>query len=246
VARLVTAEGGATHEARALGAEGRAFAQAAVAEMTRGEPVDAVTLRIDGVPRRVELLDGTATVPAEALGRPGEHRVELDAPRGAVALLRLHAEYGLPWDLAPPPADRGPLALALLGEAGAIDSRSGYVIEVRNVAPRLVSAPVVEIDLPAGAELDERARQTISGQSARSPDVLGRTLVLHLRPLCPGAVARVELPLRWSVAGRLRGMGAVGHAADRPRAVSILPSREVRVADSHDQGQPSQPQGGVR
>lgn len=246
VARLATARGGHSPEARALDPLGRALAQAAAAEMTRGRPIGAVTVRIDGAAQRVELLDGVATVPAPALGRSGEHRVELEAPPEAVALLRLRAEYGLPWTVAPPPPDRGPLALALEGAPGAIDGRSGYALEVRNTSPRLLLAPVIEVDLPAGAELDERARRAIAQQTARPPDLLGRTLVLRLRPLCPGARARIELPLRWSVAGRLRGMGATGYAADRPRALSILPSREVVISDSGGQARPPQPQGGAR
>jgi hypothetical protein len=233
-ARLATAAGGGMPEARALESLDRTWAQAAAAALVRGRPVASVTLRVDGEARRVDLAGGVAEVPLDALGRPGDHRVEVDAPEGAVVLLRLRAEYGLPWSVTPPPSDRGPLSLSITGETGGLDGRAALRLEVRNTAPRLVSAPVVEIDLPAGAELDEGARQAIAARSARPPDFSGRTLTVALRPLRPGAVAVVELPVRWSVAGRMRGLGAVGYGADRPEAVTVLPSREVRVDDPRE------------
>ena len=230
-ARLASVEDGATPEARALDTEGRALARAAAVALMDGHRVEALTLRIDGTPREVELEASAATIPMRALGRPGAHRVEIIAPAGAVALIRVRAEYGLPWRVAPPPSERGPLTLSIDGDVGVIDSRSRLRLVARNTAPRLVSSPIVEIDLPAGAEIDVRARERIEAQIARPLDVSGRTLTLRLRPLPPGAEAVVELPLRWSVSGRLRGLGAVGYAADRPRSVSVLPSREVIIGD---------------
>lgn len=241
-ARLASADGGSMLEARALDTRGWALARVAADTMMQGQPATNVIVRIDGVEREVELVRGAATVEVAELGRPGQHRVEINAPAGAVALLRLRAEYGLPWSIRPPPADRGPLALSIEGETGALDERADLRLVVRNVVPRLVATPIVELDLPAGAELDVHARERIEAQTANTPDFSGRTLSLTLRPLCPGAQVLVELPLRWSAAGRLRGLGAVGYAADRPGAVSILPSREVTIPDAR-QGQ-QQTQGG--
>jgi hypothetical protein len=120
--------------------------------------------------------------------------------------------------------------MEVLGDPGSQDGRSGLTIEVRNRTPRMISEPVVELDIPAGAEVDERARQEIGRNLAQPPDFSGRRLTLRLRSLWPGATHTIELPLRWTVPGRLRGMGAIGYAADRPQVISVLPSREVEVS----------------
>jgi hypothetical protein len=239
-ARLASARSGDELMIRATDNTAWAFASAAADMMMRGQPVTEVTLRVDGAERNVELVDGRAAVDVAELGRPGQHRVEIEAPSGAVVHLRLRAEYGLPWNVLPPPSERGPLAMSIEGETGVLDERAELRLVVRNVVPRLVASPVVELDLPAGAELDVRARERIEEQIAEPPDFSGRTLVLNLRPLCPGAEVSIDLPLRWSSAGRLRGLGAVGYAADRPGAVSILPSREVTIPNAQQRQQQNQ------
>lgn len=230
-ARLALTDGGAILEARAMSSDDRAMAQVAALVLVDGRRPDAVTLRIDGVSQQVTLERGAVSRPVASLGHPGTHRVEVDAPEGAVVMLRLRTEYALPWSLRPAPADRGPLALSIEGEAGALDGRARLRLVARNVVPRLVSMPVVEVDLPAGAEIDVNARQRIEELTGRAPDFSGRTLTVSLPPLCPGASTMVELPIRWSVAGELHGLGAVGYAADRPEAVSVLPSRVVTIEE---------------
>ena len=56
----------------------------------------------------------------------------------------------------------------------------------------------------------------------RRSDLADTTLTVALRALAPGGEVRVPLPVRWSVAGTLAGIGIAAHAADAPDAVSIL------------------------
>lgn len=227
--RLSRSDGGLPPRARGLSHEGWALARASAAMLTTGGEPSAVTLRVDGVERQVDLENGLAEIPVRELGSPGSHQVELAIEGGAIVLLRARAVYGLPWDHPPPGPE--PMRIELEGEPGTRDQRSGLTLVVRNASPRMISEPVIELDLPAGAEVDERAREEMGERSARPPDFSGRTLTLYLSPLCPAATTTIELPFRWTVAGRLRGLGAVGYASDRPEAISILPSRSVEVAE---------------
>ena len=216
-------------------------ARAAAALLTASGGVDAVTLTIDGDSQRVELEDGVAQVEAEALARPGRHAIEVTAPNGAILLVTASNQYGLPWatgSLRP-----GPLALSIDGDLGSRDQQSELQLEVRNRSPRLIAAPVVELYLPAGAELDEAANNALAEHTAEEPQLAARVLTLILPPLAPGAQRQLDLALRWSVGGRLRGLGAVGYASDRPRNVSILPSRWVDIPDTAEAGSE---QGGAR
>jgi hypothetical protein len=141
--------------------------------------------------------------------------------------------YGAPW---PSAAVRGPFAVALEGEIGALDATSELVLIVRNTTPRTVPVPVVEIDLPTGAELTAQARASIGARAARAPDRTGDVLTLTLTPLPPGAERRIPLPLRWSVGGTLVGLGVAAFGADRPDRATILPPRPVTIAPREEGG----------
>jgi hypothetical protein len=54
-------------------------------------------------------------------------------------------------------------------------------------------------------------------------------LVLRLAPMRPGGEARLVLPMRWSVGGRLVGLGVGAYSADRRGAVSILVPRALEI-----------------
>jgi len=209
-------------------------ALAAVAALSgRDEPGDVVVV-VDGREHRVDLDHGVASIADPGLGAPGHHRVELSSPPGAVSFLSARLEYGQPWS-APRPAVR-PFELAVRGEPGPRDEVSELELEVRNRSPRLITAPVVEVYLPAGAELEQATREQLGRVTAAPPVVEGRILTLSLFPMSPGARVTIDLPVRLSVAGRLRGLGVVGFAADRPRDVSVLPSREVVVRGPDETG----------
>lgn len=229
-ARLTLAEGGNLPEARALNPASRAIASAVAAMMADGRSPDFVNLTIDGVQRRVALERGIATVPVEALGAPGTHRIGVDAVESAVVYLSARSVFGIPWEASP--RMPCPFRLSLDGEIGRLDGRSQVVLEIQNITPRLVSRPTIELVLPAGAEVDETARVSIASQGAGSPDFVGRTLTMVLHPLWPGATRRIALPVRWTIAGRLRGFGAVAYAEDRPQLLSVMPTRAVEISEA--------------
>jgi hypothetical protein len=189
----------------------------------------AVTLRIDGHARQLTLREGAATLDAPELARPGRHRVEVIDPAGAVLLARATLRYGVPWERTPTTASG--LALSLDELPAAQGARGGFTLVVRNRAPRLIAAPIVEVLLPAGAELDTEAARALAPALVADPELEGRTLRLQLRALPPGGAARLPLALRFTVTGTLHGLGVVARALDAPGRVSVLPPRALTLAD---------------
>ncbi len=214
-----------SRQGHAIDAQTRALARLAVRRMTRGSAPEAATVVVDGASRRVELVDGAARVDAPELARPGPHRVSVSAPDGAPVFVSIASRYGVDWGARPERA--GPLALALEGEVGALDEESELELVVRNRAPRTLRRPIVEIQLPTGAELTHGNQLAMGVRVERLED----TLVLTLPPLLPGQTRRLPVPIRWSVAGELRGLGVAGRADDRPEAVSVLPPRTVTIRE---------------
>jgi hypothetical protein len=121
------------------------------------------------------------------------------------------------------PAEPGPLALAIEGEVGSLDEIATLQLVVRNRAPRTLQRPVVEIELPTGAELTADDERRLGVQVTRG----GGVLTLRLPPMRPGNVRRIPLPLRWSVGGSLVGLGVAARADDRDTAVAVLPPRSL-------------------
>ncbi|MCB9594227.1 MAG: hypothetical protein H6719_15955 [Sandaracinaceae bacterium] len=210
----------------ALGSDVRGLARAAVRRMTRGQAPERVTVTIDGAEQTVALDGGVARVDAPGLAEPGAHRVVVAAPHGAPVFVRVEARYGVPWE-ARPAAASGPLVLALEGETHGLDEEAELEVVVRNRAPRTLRRPIVEVQVPTGAELTQSGLLATGVLVQRIDDVV----VLTLPPLRPGNERRVPLALRWSVAGELRGLGVSGRADDRPEAVSVLPPRTVTIAE---------------
>jgi len=203
----------------------RGLARATVRRLIRGEAPTEATVIVDGAAQTVELVDGSARIDAPELAAPGAHRIEVRAPSGAPLFVRVGARYAVPWS--DPPDERGPLVITLDGELGGLDQNAELELTVRNRAPRTIAEPLIEIELPTGAELTDAMQAQIDAVVERSDDVL----LLRLAPMRPGNERTLTLPLRWSVAGSLPGLAVSGRAADRPRAVTIVAPRTVDVAE---------------
>jgi hypothetical protein len=188
-----------------------------------------VTVTIDGQAQRLVLEGGAGRLPAAALAAPGRHGVHVEVPGAYAAVyVRATTEYGLPWS---PPRDRpGSLEVTIEGKTNARDQRAALVLVVRNRSPRTIGRPVLELSLPAGAELDEDARRALNALTVAEPDATRGTLHLELRALAPGSTRRLPLALRWSVAGRLGGLGVAAYPADQVEDVSITPPRAWDIA----------------
>ncbi len=203
-----------------IGDEARAWARVAASVLEKGAEATSVRIEVDGRSQTLALTGGIGRLPAEELSQPGRHVIRVELPKGAAGVfVRAVAEYGVPWDLLPEAT--APLTVAFEGDPKKRDERAGLVMVVHNRAPRTVGRPVLELSLPAGAELDEDARAALRSHTAREPDATRGTLRLELTALPPGGVRRIPLPLRWSVAGRLMGLGVAAYAADEPEEVAI-------------------------
>lgn len=227
MARLLRSSDGGLPEVRALVSEDRALAAVAAAALGDGQPLEALTVIVDGERRRVALEDDLGSLSLPALGAGGEHRIELVDAGAAIVLVQATAEYTVDWN-APPPHP-GPFSLRIEGAAGRVDERTGLKLVIRNQIPRVVRQPVVEITLPAGAEVDEEARQRLTCSARARPEVTASVLILRLCPLGPRGEVEIPLPWLWTTAGRLNGLGVMAWAAERPQAISISPSRPVDV-----------------
>jgi len=212
----------------------RALATAAVAIVSGRSGAREVHVRVDGRDVTVRQDAGAAVAVLATIARPGTHRIEVNAAPGSLALAFIEVRYGRPWSA--PAARAAPIALGLSGAIGPRDGRAGLRLEVRNRGARVLSAPIAEIDLPAGAELDESTRARLGALIAAPPTIEGRTLRLRLRPIAPGGFVRIPLPVRWSTGGVVRGLGLTAFDDANPSSlegppVAILASRSVEIAD---------------
>lgn len=207
----------------------RAVAHLAAALLSEGPEPTTVSVELDGSLHRLALDRGVGRLAAPALARPGAHRIRVEVPgKHAAVYVRAATEYGLPWELAP--ARPGSLHATIEGKTRARDQQAALELVVQNRSPRTIGRPVLDLTLPAGAELDEDGRRRLELVTATEPEATRGTLHLELRPLPPGGTVRVPLPLRWSVAGRLVGLGVAAHPADQPEDVFILKPQQWDIA----------------
>lgn len=189
--------------------------------------VDEAHVSIDGSASDMVLPYGRDTIEVPALAGPGAHQIAIDVGDHVAVHAIASVQYGVPWEL--PPDRAGPFVLALEGEAHGQDEVAELELVVTNRSPRWIAAPIVELSLPTGAELTAAAFAAIQ-RTVRSVDVTASLLHVVLPPLAPGAERRIAVPVRWSVAGTLAGIGAAAYATDRPDAVSVLVPVPLDVA----------------
>lgn len=205
----------------------RLIASSTAALVAGGRPSE-VELTIDG--NRVALTadeGGVFVGEATALSEPGEHRIRIRAG-DAPALAFFDVRYGMPWSATIDAPAR--IDIEIDGELGARDTRAGISLVLRNREARLMTMPVAYIDIPSGGELEEDARERLRALCVSEPTIEGRTLRLPLRPLAPGGMTSLPLPIRWSVGGELHGLGvSVYDEADVTRRTAVLPSRVVSL-----------------
>ncbi|MCB9595733.1 MAG: hypothetical protein H6719_23630 [Sandaracinaceae bacterium] len=222
----------------------RYLAAAAAARLTTGTAGPARVL-LDGAPIETTEEGGVIIARLPHVGAPGAHQVRVELPEGTVALAHFAVAYLLPWDLAP--RRDALIEVTLDGERGARDTRAGLRLRVQNRGGRILTRPVVEVELPAGSELDEPTRERLASLLRGDAHMEGRTLILPLRPLAPAGWVVLPLPVRWALSGTLRGLGTVAYdelGPDRAEAlpVSVLPSQGVELPDEGPEPQPPDPE----
>jgi len=207
----------------------RMLAHLVASLLAEGAEPTTVTVELDGTAHQLALDRGAARLPAAVLAQPGKHRIHVEVPGGHAAVyVRAATEYGLPWELIP--ARPGSLRAAIEGKTNARDQRAALELVVQNRSPRTIGRPVLELTLPAGAELDEEGHRRLAELTATAPEATRGTLHLELRSLPPGSTQRLPLPLRWSVAGQLVGLGVTAQPSDQPEDLFILKPRSWDIA----------------
>jgi hypothetical protein len=206
-----------------------ALARVAAEEASPGGPPKEINLHVNGKTRRVTLDGGVARTPAPALSRPGSHTISVDTGTSAPALYYLEAvsEHGLPWDVVP--ETPGSIVASIDGEVGAVGKPGKLVLTVRNRSPRTIASPIVELSLPAGTELDERAKREIRRHTRGDSEATRGTMRLRLAGLPPGAKRKISLGFRWSVGGKLQGLGIASFPEDRPGDISVARPRVLKI-----------------
>jgi hypothetical protein len=205
----------------------RIIAEAAAALLRSNRADSQITVIVDGEPHAVELTNGVGKLNIEKLGRGGSHSIEIKNAGSEIVMVRAQAEYSVDWTGPPPHA--GPFIVRIDGKAGRVDDRCGLKLDIHNRIPRVVLEPIVEISLPAGAEVDEETKKRLVRFTVGEPVVSSDTLTLKLLPLRPQEETIIPLPWLWTAAGRFNGLGVTAWAADRPEAVTVLPAINVEV-----------------
>ncbi len=220
---------------------GAATREAALATRLGGEPlfwllacgaygalgtgeVARATVTVDGRPTPATFEGGRAVVTLPGLG-DGTHAVRVEVVGAAPVLARVEAAYGAPF------ATRQGTGVALsiagdVGEAGGVAA-----LELTVEARRPLRGAVIELQLPAGVRADDALLAVLRG----APHVL------RAEPRAPGFVritlgtlsaserAVLPLPLRFTGAGRLRGLAVVGAPLGAPSDMTILAPRVLSV-----------------
>ncbi|MBX3251714.1 MAG: hypothetical protein KF901_31340, partial [Myxococcales bacterium] len=220
-----------------LGADGLGLAAAALALVATGGDDPRVVAQVDGRPH--ELVLGGEGTPGMAVSslpevEPGRaHEIVVRAAAASALRVTVTADLRVPWAADP----RGPLEVEWRDAEGrslfasadaplraAPDRPTHVVLHVRNRRPRVLSRPMVEIALPAGAEL--AATPTHGGHSARAD---GGVLTVPLPALLPGRSAQIPLAIRWGTSGALEGLGVSAWSAERPDVRTVIVPRAVLV-----------------
>jgi hypothetical protein len=205
-------------------------AEAAAAALAFSKPLpNRATVVVDGRRYTVALQDGVGSVKIPALGTGGRHRIEVDTGTTDIVLLQARNAYLTDWSV--PPANVGPFATRIEGAPGNRNERAEYRLVIRNRIPRFIPEPVVEISLPAGVEMDETCRSSLSPYLISEPSVTADRLTLRLRPMRPQEQRVIPLPWRWTAAGELTGLSILSYAADRPQAISVSQPKTVSVSN---------------
>lgn len=117
---------------------------------------------------------------------------------------------------------------ARLGEAGARAALE-LVLEAGDAD---VPAPILELELPSLAALDEVARGALSRSPAvarvEGPD-RGGIVRIVLQPLGARSAARVPLVLSWLGAGRVHGLSVVAYDAASPARMTTHAGRVIEL-----------------
>jgi hypothetical protein len=228
--RLLRGGLGRDHVALRRGGEAAFWMLAAAAYGALGQDPESVAVFVDGRRSDVALEGGRGVL--ELTPRAGNQpEVRVEAPEGRGAFARIEAALERPFVA----RDDGPMRLELRGDAG--DSGGVAALELTVHAEREVASAIVDIEIPAGVELDETTLDAI-----RSAAGVGRVerrepgfLRVSLGDTRAATNVVIPLPLRWGVRGSLRGLGAIAYPLGHPEQMTVLAPRVLTVAPPADE-----------
>ncbi len=155
-------------------------------------------------------------------------RVEPKPESGVVPLVSVASTYVRPAKQ----LNLGTLSADLSGDAGFAGERSAYIATVTNSGGTSVSHPMLLIDLPSGAELDNEAKramqQTDGVLTVSDPDSRG-TVRVRFKPIKKGEKVQIPLAVIWSAAGRRKGIALTAFPEDKSWELSVMPPQEINV-----------------
>jgi hypothetical protein len=179
------------------------------------------SVEVDG--RTVTLERGVATVDL-GLSSGSSRTVRVRSSEGGV-MARIEAVFARPFAA----SREGRLELELQGSVGRVGELAALELSVKALQWR--DAPIVDVQLPAGVEADDRllaslrANGAVRSVEAREPGFVR----LRLVALEPQQTVAIPLPLRWRASGSVRGLAVVAYDAASPERMSVLPSRVLEV-----------------
>ena len=179
------------------------------------------SVEVDG--RTVALERGVATIDL-GLSSGSSRTVRVRSADGGV-MARVEAVFARPFEA----SREGRVELDLQGSVGRVGELAALELSVRALQWR--DAPIVDVQLPAGVEADERllgslrANGAVRSVEAREPGFVR----LRLVPLEPQQTVAIPLPLRWRASGSVRGLAVVAYDAASPERMSVLPARVLEV-----------------
>ena len=176
--------------------------------------------------------EGAFACTSSNLNAAGTHTLHVSTPSQSLAVASVTLPYAVPWSVEP--SRRAPIALSIEGDAGNADSVTEFTIVVQNKGGRSLVSPVLDIDLPAGAELVNVAQHSFDAAVIGSPGLDHRRLHIALASIAPTATVRLPLKMRFSVGGTIHGFGVVAEdtsiaTSTASRTLAILPSREITI-----------------
>ena len=174
---------------------------------------------VDGTTHTVALDQGVGVLDLEG-ATPSDVVVESeDGPIFA----RAEILYGRAFRASETP----PLGVALEGRLGAVGVPAGFEVQV--AANAAVGTPVVDIQLPASAVVDEgflravQAASSVRKVEVREPGFLR----VHLVQLRDGQAVTFALPFVRVSPSPVSGLGMVAYPAASPAAMTVVPPRRI-------------------
>lgn len=186
-----------------------------------GNGASSVRVTVDGETQEVDLSNGAASIPINGRGR---HAVRVTTDGSVVA--RVESVFAREMQA----RSEGPFEMEVLGDPGRYRGPSGLVLRVKS--GDRVRDGVIDLVIPAGAMIDERAERLFTqNASVRSVERRAPGFIrLRLVEMLDGQQHDIALPFHWHAFGDADGLSAIGYGASEPAAMTVVTGAEITIA----------------